>query len=126
MFIVDMRSGKVTKLHVAHGSGSDPKNKGVPTRFSNRVNSKASSLGFYRAAEPYKGKHGLSVRLDGLSSTNSRARERAVVVHGAKYVYDSDIKPGRSAGCLAVSMSWHKAVANMIKDGSIIYAGLAN
>jgi hypothetical protein len=126
MFIIDMRSGHVTKLHVAHGSGSDPRNLGVPAGFSNRVGSKASSLGFYRAAEPYYGKNGLSVRLDGLSSTNSRARERAIVVHGARYVYDSDIKPGRSAGCLAVSMNWHRAVAKMIKQGSIIYADVTS
>jgi len=124
MFVIDMRSGQVTKLHVAHGSGSDQDNRGIASRFSNRVGSKASSLGFYRAAEPYQGKHGLSVRLDGLSATNSRARERAVVVHGAKYVYDSDVKSGRSQGCLAVSLKWHRDFAKMIKNGSIIYAGV--
>jgi hypothetical protein len=47
-----------------------------------------SSLGVYKTAETYNGKHGLSLRLDGLSPTNSKARERAVVVHGADYVED--------------------------------------
>lgn len=125
MFIVSMKSGKVVKLHVAHGSGSDPRNSGVATRFSNAFNSKASSLGYYRTAETYSGKHGLSLRLDGVSAGNSNARGRAIVIHGANYVYDSNTKAGRSSGCLAVSMNAHSRVVNLLKGGSIIYAGVS-
>lgn len=45
-----------------------------------------SSLGIYRCAETYEGKHGYSMRLDGLEPTNSLARERAIVIHSADYV----------------------------------------
>lgn len=123
MYIINMRTGGVTKLHVAHGKGSDPKNTGFAQKFSNTVGSNATSLGYYRTAEVYRGTHGRSLRLDGISSTNSNARKRAVVVHGADYVSDSDKKAGRSNGCLAVSMPVHDTVVSLLKEGSIIYAG---
>ena len=125
LFIVDMKKGGVIDLHVAHGSGSDRDNDGYAERFSNQNGSNASSLGFFRTAETYSGKHGYSLRIDGLSDTNSKARERAVVVHGAGYVREEPVKQGRSWGCFAVSMDNRKMVINMIKGGSLIYAGLA-
>lgn len=124
MHIINMESGAVSSLHMAHGTGSDPSNTGTASRFSNTPNSKMSSLGFYKTAETYGGKHGLSLRLDGLSPTNSKVRERAVVVHGADYVEDENVKPGRSWGCPAVSMANHVRVINSIKGGSLMYAGL--
>lgn len=122
-FIIDMKTGAVWAIHVAHGSGSDPNHDGFADRFSNTSGSNASSLGVYRTAETYSGKHGLSLRLDGLSSTNSNVRRRAVVVHGASYVVESAVKQGRSWGCPAVAMENRTKVINMIKGGSIIYAG---
>jgi hypothetical protein len=122
MFIVDLATGAARSLHVAHGSGSDPDNDGYATRFSNASGSNASSLGFYRTGETYQGKHGLSLRLDGLSSTNSNVRSRAVVVHGANYVYDSNTRAGRSWGCFAVSMANRGWVVSALKGGSLIYA----
>jgi hypothetical protein len=124
-YIIDMNSGAVTPYHVAHGSGSDPGNDGFAEKFSNVSGSKASSLGFYLTAETYNGKHGLSLRMDGLSSTNSNVRSRAIVIHGASYVSDSNVRPGRSWGCLAVSMANRDKVVKMLKGGSLIYAGLA-
>jgi hypothetical protein len=124
-FIVDMQSGKVAAIHVAHGKNSDPNDDGFATVFSNKVNSEMSSLGYYRASETYIGKHGLSVRLDGLSSTNSNVRSRAIVLHGADYVYDTNRKAGRSWGCLAVSMAKRDSLVKMLKGGSIIYVGVA-
>jgi L,D-transpeptidase catalytic domain len=126
LFIVNMTSGKVAQLHVAHGSGSDRKDTGYAQHFSNKINSNQSSLGFYRTAETYDGMHGLSLRLDGLSSTNSNVRERSIVIHGAPYVFDKDIKQGRSGGCLAVSEARHLQVVKMLKEGSIIYAGIGS
>src|SRR5688572_19664873 len=57
MFLIDMGTGKVLALHVAHGSGSDPENDGTARLFSNTPNSKMSSIGFYKTAETYTGKH---------------------------------------------------------------------
>jgi L,D-transpeptidase catalytic domain len=125
MYIVDMESGAPERHVVAHGSGSDPENDGIPSHFSNVPNSNASSLGFYLTAETYYGKHGLSLRLDGLSETNSKVRPRAVVVHGASYVVDGKSKQGRSWGCPAVPTSEKDAVIAKIKEGSLMYAELS-
>lgn len=121
MYVQDLRSGVVLSYHVAHGSGSDPMNTGTPTKFSNVPGSNASSVGYYRVSETYYGKNGLSVRLDGLSSTNSNARKRAVVIHGARYVYDDGRKAGRSWGCPAISFANYKEVINRLKGGSVLY-----
>lgn len=122
MFLLDMRTGRVTAVHMAHGSGSDPRNTGRATVFSNESGSNCSSLGFYLTAETYTGKHGYSCRLDGLSSMNSNVRPRAVVIHGADYVRDVDVKQGRSWGCLAVSMALRTSIIDRLKGGSLIHA----
>jgi hypothetical protein len=124
-FIINMRTGAVQSVHVAHGKNSDPNNDGIATVFSNKNNSEMSSVGYYHTAETYSGAHGLSLRLDGLSSTNSNARSRAIVLHGADYVYDSNSKAGRSWGCLAVSMANRTSIVNALKNGSIIYASVS-
>lgn len=122
-YIVNMATGSVWSTWVAHGEGSDRNDDGYAEKFLNVVNSKSSSLGFYLTAESYMSdKNGLSMRLDGLSPTNSKARDRAVVFHGAHYVKESNIKPGRSWGCPAVAMPLRTTVVNWLKEGSIIYA----
>lgn len=122
LYVVDMQTGELARSVVAHGSGSDPDNDGVPTQFSNVNNSHKSSLGFYVAAETYHGKWGLSLRLDGLSETNSDARPRAIVMHGASYVVDGKAKQGRSWGCPAIPMSSKDALIAKLKAGSLMYA----
>lgn len=124
-FVINMSTGAVWALHVAHGKNSDPDHDGYATSFSNVSGSNQSSLGVYRAAETYSGSHGLSLRLDGLSTTNSRARARAIVIHGADYVRDSAVIQGRSWGCPAISMANRDKLIGMIKNGSMIYAGLS-
>lgn len=125
-FIIDMKTGSVWGIHVAHGKGTDPEHDGYanPNLFSNQSGSNASSLGVYKTAETYSGEHGLSLRLDGLSSTNSNVRARAIVVHGADYVQESSVIQGRSWGCPAVAMENRDEVIRRLKGGSIIYAGL--
>jgi hypothetical protein len=119
---IDMTTGKVSSLHVSHGKGSDANHDGYAEKFSNVSGSNATSLGFYKTAETYTGSNGYSLRLDGLSSTNSNARARAVVVHGADYVQDTNVIQGRSWGCPAVSRANAKSVINWLKGGSLIYA----
>lgn len=121
-YIIDMKTGKVMAIHTAHGKGSDPDHDGYATKFSNSSGSNASSLGFYTTAETYSGKHGLSLKLDGRSSTNSNARSRAVVIHGADYVSESSVIQGRSWGCPAVNMGLRTQVINMLKGGVLINA----
>jgi hypothetical protein len=122
-YIIDMHSGKVWAIPVAHGRGSDANQDGVAERFSNSPSSHASSLGVFKTAETYQGAHGLSLRLDGLSSSNSNARSRAIVVHGADYVQERDVIQGRSWGCPAVPQADRTRVIGLLKGGSILYAG---
>lgn len=124
-FIIDMKTGSVWAIHTAHGKGSDPEHDGYANKslFSNVSGSNATSLGLYMTAETYSGSHGLSLRLDGLSSTNSNARDRAIVLHGADYVQEKTVIQGRSWGCPAVAMENRDKVVTMLKGGSLIYAG---
>ncbi|WII72068.1 murein L,D-transpeptidase catalytic domain family protein [Bdellovibrio sp. 22V] len=121
-YIIDMKSGSVWAIHTSHGKGSDSNHDGYAEKFSNVSGSNASSLGYYLTAETYNGSNGYSLRLDGLSSTNSRARSRAIVIHGASYVQESNVIQGRSWGCPAVATDIRTKVINMLKGGSLIYA----
>lgn len=125
MYIINMRTGAVWAMPTSHGKGSDPEHDGYANSFSNSAGSNASSLGFYRVAETYYGKHGLSIRMDGLSATNSNARPRAVVIHGASYVQDREVVQGRSFGCPAVPNEYRDQVVALLKGGSLLYAGLS-
>lgn len=122
-YIIDMESGRVEAYLTAHGKNSDPNFDGYATKFSNVPDSNTTSLGFFLTAETYYGKNGYSLRLDGLSSTNSNARSRAIVIHGADYVAPGP-KIGRSYGCPAVEMRYHQELIDQIKGGSLLYAGL--
>ena len=69
---------------VAHGRNTGEE---FAKQFSNQAESFKSSIGFYATGEIYDGKHGLSLKLDGLEKgLNDNARVRAVVLHGADYV----------------------------------------
>lgn len=101
-FSLDKKAELITKATVAHGKGSDPDGRGIPSKFGNDQNSGMTSLGLYKVAESYEGKHGLARRLDGLmEGWNDNARSRAVVLHSSKYVNDG--YAGRSLGCPATS-----------------------
>jgi hypothetical protein len=125
LFVIDVPGRKVafTEL-VAHGRGSG---ENATERFSNASGSRMTSLGAFRAADVYEGQHGLSLRLDGLEpGFNDRARERAIVVHGAAYVSAEMIaaqgRLGRSWGCPAVRPSVAKKLIETIQDGSLVLA----
>jgi hypothetical protein len=119
-YLIDLASGHVETYLTAHGKGSDADHDGYATVFSNQSGSQASSLGYYLTAETYQGSNGYSLRLDGLSSTNSNARSRAVVIHGAEYVTPGSV--GRSWGCPALDMRYYVEIINKIKGGMLIYA----
>lgn len=124
LFIVDLKLQKLLYYtYVAHGKNTG-QNKAV--KFSNAPGSNSSSLGLYATAEPYYGKHGYSLRLDGLEKGfNDNARKRAVVIHSASYVSEDFIKKygrlGRSFGCPAVPVEDSKEIIDLIKGGSCLY-----
>ncbi len=122
-YLINVGTGEVNSIPVAHGSGSDPKRTGVPQYFSNRDGSKMSSIGAFLASETYhSSKVGHALRLDGLESTNGRARDRGVVIHAAKYVKFSLTKQGMSWGCPAVPTTWVEKVLTILQGGSFMYA----
>lgn len=120
-YLLDLESGVVETYLTAHGRNSDPDFDGYATKFSNEIDSKKTSLGFFTTAETYNGENGYSLRLDGLSATNSNARVRAVVIHGASYVSPGE-KIGRSFGCPALELRFHQDVIDRIKGGTLVYA----
>lgn len=133
-YIVNLRTGVVGRFHVSHGKGSDPYRTGVPQRFSNVSGSQMSSLGFYLTKQPYYGRFGYSLRLKGLSSTNSRAESRAIVLHpyyvgpGYEHIYWKHA--GRSCvnggclteGCFGVAHKVSSHIVDNLQGGAIIYA----
>lgn len=121
--VIDMASGQVRSFRMANGSGSEPDHDGFAHSFSNVPKTNMSCLGFVRTAETYEGKHGRSLRLDGLSSTNSNMRSRAIVLHGADYVRDEPVIQGRSNGCPAVPTGQVQGLIDQIKGGSLMLFG---
>ena len=78
-YLVNLETGLVEEaFRAAHGSGSDPDHDGFLDKFSDVPGSSASPQGAYLLAEQYVGKHGKSLRLDGLDPTNANARNRYV------------------------------------------------
>ena len=109
---------------VAHGQGSGAN---LATQFSNTPDSHQTSLGLFVTDDTYVGRNGYSLRLDGLDKgLNDRARERAIVMHGAPYVSPSFVKTngrlGRSHGCPAVSAGVARELINRVKGGGLVFA----
>jgi hypothetical protein len=126
LHLVDVESGRVESLLVAHGRGSDPEHTGWVKTFSNAPSSNATSEGCYLTGDYYVGHHGRSMRLKGLEATNSNAESRGIVVHAAWYVGPDMVRQhgmlGRSEGCLAVSEADLAKVLERLGPGRLIVA----
>ena len=124
MWVIDMENQEILyQTVVSHGRNSG---KEYANDFSNTRESFKSSLGFYTTAETYFGKHGLSLRLDGLEpGINDNARERAIVIHAADYANENLGKKqgylGRSLGCPALPNEVAHKIINLIKDESCLF-----
>jgi len=123
-FILDVKNKQVIKnTWVAHGIQSG---ENLAESFSNKHSSNKSSLGLYVTRETYEGKHGFSLRLDGMTEgLNDNARERAIVIHGADYVSKDFIQEtgrlGRSYGCPALPSTEVNQIIEFIKEGSCLF-----
>jgi hypothetical protein len=122
-FLIDVKEKKlIAKTLIAHGKNTGSE---FAKYFSNTVNSYQTSLGFYTTAETYDGGNGLSMRMDGLEYSNSKARVRDIVVHKADYVSYDFIKEhgrlGRSFGCPALPISGYEKIISKIKNGSCFF-----
>jgi hypothetical protein len=113
---------------VAHGRNTG---ENMATQFSDAMNSHQSSLGLFVTADTYVGSNGYSLRLDGLEpGFNARARERAIVMHGARYVdaklAASQGRLGRSWGCPALREAVARDVIDTIRGGGVIFSYYPN
>lgn len=124
LYVIDIRHARLLYHSlVAHGKNSG----GVyATSFGNTPGSYKSSLGFYLTEQTYIGKNGYSLVLNGLEKgINDKAKERAIVMHGADYCDPSFIQAngrlGRSFGCPALPRQINRQVINTIKEGSVLY-----
>ena len=125
LWVFDLRARElVYEELVAHGQGSGGN---LPTLFSNEADTHRTSLGLFVTGDTYVGKNGYSLRLDGLDrGFNDRARDRAIVMHGAPYVSAQFAREqgrlGRSWGCPAVSEAVARNLIDRVKGGGLVFA----
>jgi hypothetical protein len=123
LWVLDLRRGQVLhRSHVAHGRGSGQLRA---RRFSNRIKSACTALGFYRTQDTYGGSHGLSRRLRGLDKgQNDNALNRYVVLHAADYVSRQHLQrhgqAGYSRGCPALPPDQYRAIIQSLPEGSCL------
>jgi len=123
-FVIDLDNKQVLyKALVAHGKNSG---ENLAESFSNDSKSLKSCLGFFLTAETYIGKHGYSLRLNGLEpGINDNARNRSIVIHGADYVSADFVNQhrrlGRSWGCPALPINCSKEIIDKISNGICLF-----
>ena len=125
LWVFDLATGELLfKELVAHGKNTG---ENFARKFSNDMDSRQTSLGLFVTDEPYVGSNGYSLRLDGLDvGFNDRARERAIVMHGAPYV-DAELaaaqgRIGRSWGCPALRTAIAAKVIDRIRGGGVVFS----
>jgi hypothetical protein len=124
LWVIDLATDTILiNTFVAHGRNTGDE---FATTFSNAASSFKSSLGFYVTGEIYNGKHGMSLKLDGMErGVNDKARERGIVMHAADYVSTAFIKNnkrlGRSQGCPAIPAELTNEIIQTIKNKSCLF-----
>ena len=125
LWVFDLATGDLLfRELVAHGRNTGDN---FATKFSNEMDSRQTSIGLFVTDDPYVGSNGYSLRLDGLDiGFNDRARDRAIVMHGAPYVNEeiaaSQGRIGRSWGCPALRTAIAAKVIDRIRGGSVIFS----
>ncbi|WP_246845836.1 murein L,D-transpeptidase catalytic domain family protein [Bdellovibrio sp. ZAP7] len=122
LYFLHLDTGVVERFYVSHGINSGV----LETRsFSNLMDSWKSSIGFYYAKGTYNSaKNGPSLKLEGIDRSNDNAKDRLIVLHGAKYVSDDFIQRngrlGWSQGCFAVALEVLPVLLNSLQNGSLL------
>lgn len=123
LWVFDLAQNKLLfNTYVSHGIQSGTL---LSTYFSNIYNGKASSFGVFNTDKAYRGRHGSSLKLNGLDPHfNDNAYNRFIVMHGAWYVEEWFIKKygraGRSWGCPAMPYSLTVPIIDTIKDKALL------
>ena len=124
LYVIDLINGRLLfNTYVSHGRNSGEE---YATSFSNFNNSNKSSLGFLVTGQPYKGKAGYSLQLNGMEpGINDLVKMRSIVLHGSRFVGESVLASrgtiGRSLGCPAVPYGIHFRIIDAIKGGSCVF-----
>jgi hypothetical protein len=125
LWVFDLASGQLlfTEL-VAHGRNTG---ENLARSFSDTLNSRQSSIGLFVTADTYVGSNGYSLRMDGLEpGFNGRARDRAIVMHGAPYVSEQlaarQGRLGRSWGCPALREAVARSVIDTVRGGGVVFS----
>jgi hypothetical protein len=123
LWVFDLQTQKLLyHTFVAHGIKSGAN---YTTFYSNKNNSKSSSIGVYLTKIGYIGREGTSLKLQGLDrGLNDNAEGRSIVMHGAFYAEEAFIKKygraGRSWGCPALPASLSKSIIDTIKNDNLM------
>ncbi|MBS0351135.1 MAG: murein L,D-transpeptidase catalytic domain family protein [Proteobacteria bacterium] len=125
MYVIDLETDRLLmNVWVAHGH-----NTGNLTsiHFSNRAESKESSVGVFVTEGTYYGHEGKSMVIKGLEkNVNDNAKMRHLVVHAAPYVSSTFAhatgRMGRSYGCLAVNSHDLAQLIALTQGGSVIFS----
>ncbi len=129
-YVFDMSALKIVDgpFMVAHGRGSAPNARGIPTHFSNAFGAATTSLGLYVAEQLYAftghaggaAYHSIGLRLAGVSGRfNNNALARGVVAHGAPYV--TATRAGRSEGCPAMAPARAQELLPKLANGGLVF-----
>ncbi|GAB3831271.1 murein L,D-transpeptidase catalytic domain family protein [Pontibacter rugosus] len=128
LWVVDVEKKELLfNTYVSHGRNSGQE---FAESFSNDNESFMSSIGFYVTENTYYGKHGLSLKLEGLDKGfNTNAKDRCIVMHGAEYATEEFIEQagrlGRSLGCPAIPMEEHEDIIKVVQGGTAMYVHAA-
>jgi hypothetical protein len=124
-FVINLLNNHVIyKSLVSHGRNSGDL---YANRFSNKMQSHESALGFFITGKTYLGGQGYSLQLQGVDTGyNDRSRVRGIVIHAANYATHDYVKRygrlGRSFGCPALPPELSRPIINLIKDGSVLFS----
>jgi hypothetical protein len=125
LWVFDLPHAKLLfEEFVAHGRNSGDTRA---VHFSNEPGSLMTALGLFLTADTYIGKHGLSLRLQGLErGINDNTMDRAIVIHAAEYVNEKLSRRtgriGRSWGCPAVRPEISRRLIETVRGGALLLA----
>jgi hypothetical protein len=124
-FVINLLNNQVIfKTLVSHGRNSGDL---YANRFSNKMQSHESALGFFITGKSYQGGQGYSLQLQGVDKGyNDQTLLRGIVIHAADYATHEYVtrygRLGRSFGCPALPPELSRPIINLIKEGSVLFS----
>ncbi len=124
LYVIDLANYRLAfNTWVSHGKNSGHE---MATSFSNLPDSYKSAVGFMLTDDTYNGHCGYSLRFNGVEpGFNDRIRNRAIIVHGSRYVNEDQAneegRVGNSLGCPAVPLEQCHQIIDFIKGGTVYF-----